>query len=240
MSVQLDYLAFGAHPDDVELGCGGTLVKLVQLGYKTGIVDLTEGEMASRGTVAERYKESAKSAKILGVAFRENLKIPDASIEVNEENKLKVIRAIRSYRPKVVFVPYANDRHPDHIHASRLVTEAAFYSGLPKILPEMEAHRPRRVVYYMATYEFEPKFLVDITEQFPLKLKALQAYRSQFYNPNWPGKNTFVSSRWFIEAVEFRARHFGWLAGVKYAEPFWVREPLLMDDPTTALIQNIL
>lgn len=240
MSKTVDVLAFGAHPDDVELGCAGTLFKLAQLGYPTGIIDLTEGEMASRGTVAQRYKESTRASRILQVSVRENLKIPDAGIQVSEENKAKIIKVVRKYRPRLVFAPYPNDRHPDHIHAGNLVTEGAFFAGLAAIQTELPAHRPHRIVYYMTTYEFEPRFLVDISEEFATKLKALKAYRSQFYNPDWPGSGTFVSSKWFMEAVEFRARHFGWLAGVKYAEPFWLREPIALEDPFPILSRSVM
>ncbi len=236
----VDVLAFGAHPDDVELGCGGTLAKLARQGYRTGIVDLTEGEMASRGTVEARYREAAEAARILNVRQRVNLKIPDAGIENSEWNRHKIIEVVRRYRPTLVFLPYPNDRHPDHIHAGRLITEACFYSGLAKILPDLPAHRPRRLIYYLCTYEFEPTFVVDITGEFEIKMKALQAYRSQFHNPDWPGEQTFVSSRWFMEAVEFRARHFGYKAGVQYAEPFYVRETIALSDIFPVLSRNLM
>ncbi len=231
-------LAFGAHPDDVELGCGGTLAKLVKQGYTVAIIDLTEGEMASRGTVAERYQESEKARQILGAQFRTNLQIPDAGIANIPEYRERIIQIIRKHRPQLVFLPYFNDRHPDHKHASELITEACFYSGLGKILPDVSPHRPNRLVYYPMTYEFTPSFVVDISEEFPLKLKALQAYQSQFFNPNWPGKHTFVSSRWFMEAVEFKARHYGWLAGVQYGEPFYIRETLALSDIFEPLVKN--
>ncbi len=234
----VDVLAFGAHPDDVELGCGGTLAKLARQGFRVGIVDLTEGEMASRGTVEERYEESEAARKILGAVVRRNLQIPDAGISLTEEHRNRVIQVVREYQPALVFLPYFDDRHPDHKHASQLITEACFYSGLGKILPELPPHRPNRLVYYPMTYEFTPSFVVDITEEFDLKRQALEAYRSQFFNPQWPGKQTFVSSRWFMEAVEFKARHYGWLAGVKYAEPFYIRESLALTDIFDALVKN--
>ncbi len=234
----VDVLAFGAHPDDVELGCGGTLVKLVRQGYTVGIVDLTEGEMASRGTVAERYQESEAARAILGASVRVNLKIPDAGIAINEEHRNRVIQVVRELKPTLVFLPYFDDRHPDHKHASQLVTEGCFYSGLAKILPDLPAHRPNRLVYYPMTYEFTPSFVVDISEEFDTKKEALEAYRSQFFNPRWPGKQTFVSSRWFMEAVEFKARHYGWLAGVEYAEPFYVRETLALTEVFDVLAKN--
>ncbi len=239
-SVKVDVLAFGAHPDDVELGCGGTLYKLKKLGYRTAIVDLTEGELSSRGSVPERYRESARAAEILQADIRRNLKIPDGNITVDWPNREKIIRQVRELKPALVFAPYPDDRHPDHIHTGRLVTEGCFYSGLKKILPEIPHHRPFRVIYYMAKYEFEPAFVVDITEEFEMKQKALRAYQSQFYNPDWPEEQTFVSSRWFMDAVEFRARHFGWMAGVKYGEPFWIREPLVLDDPVSVFSRSIM
>ncbi len=168
------------------------------------------------------------------------MKISDGYIELTKENRQKIIDIIREAKPTIVLAPYPNDRHPDHVHAGKLITEGAFYAGLPKITTDLPKHRPHRVVYYMTTYEFEPTFVVDITEQFETKLKALQSYRSQFYNPNWPGEKTFVSSKWFMDAVEFRARHFGWKAGVKYGEPFWIREILVLDDIVPILNKTIM
>ncbi|MFQ5584852.1 MAG: bacillithiol biosynthesis deacetylase BshB1 [Calditrichia bacterium] len=237
---KLDVLAFGAHPDDVELGCAGTLLTLAQQGYAAGIIDLTEGEMASRGTVEERYKEAGESAKILKVVLRQNLKMSDAKIENNEENRNKIIEVVRRYKPTIVFAPNPDDRHPDHIHAGNLVTEGCFFAGLKKILPGIPHYRPAKIVYYMTTYEFNPTFVVDISDQFGEKIKALQSYRSQFYNPDWPGTETFVSSQWFMEALEFRARHFGWLAGVRYGEPFRIREKLALDDIMPILSKSIM
>ena len=242
MNIQykIGVLAFGAHPDDVELGCGGTLFKMKNLGYKTAIIDLTEGELGSRGTVEQRYKESDEAAQILKVDLRRNLKIPDGNIEVNEENLEKIIREVRALRPALVLAPFRDDRHPDHIHASQLITEGCFYAGLKKKLPDLSPHRPFRVLYYMAKYEFEPSFVIDISEEFETKFRALKAYRSQFYNPEWPEEQTFISSNWFMESVEFRARHFGWMAGVKYGEPFWIREPMAIDDPLPIFSRKIV
>lgn len=239
-SSKIDILAFGTHPDDVELGCGGTLFKLKQLGYSTAILDLTEGEMGSRGTVEQRYKESAAAAEILQVDLRENLKIADGNIEVNRENTEKIMRKVRRLKPSLVFAPYQDDRHPDHIHASQLVREGCFYAGLKKKMQDIPPHRPFRVLYYMAKYEFTPSFVVDITESFDKKFQALKTYQSQFFNPEWPEEQTFISSKWFMESVEFRARHFGWMAGVKYAEPFWIREQLALDDPVPIFSRTIV
>lgn len=236
---KLDAIAFGPHPDDVEIGCGGTLAKLAQQGYACGIVDLTEGEMGTRGTVEERCRESAAAAAILNAQIRLNLHIPDAGITASPENRLKVIEVIRRYRPALVFAPYPEDRHPDHGHASLLVTEACFYAGVKKIAPAgPPPHRPARLIYYMVTYEFTPSFLVDISQQLAVKLEAIKAHRSQFYNPAYDGEETFISSKDYLEALEFRARHFGWKAGVRYAEPFWVREAILLEDLFLSLGKN--
>ena len=237
----LDILAFGAHPDDVELGCGGTLLKMTGMGYLVGIVDMTEGEMGSRGNREERRQEAQEAARLLGATVRENLHIPDAGISLTDENRRKVIEVIRRYQPVLVFAPYPKDRHPDHVHTANLVSEACFYAGLSKVKVKdsnLKPHRPRRVVFYMMTYEFEPTFVVDISEQFEGKRQAIQAHRSQFFNPGYPGEETFISSRAYWEAIEFRARHFGWKAGVQYAEPFWVREWIALDDPVKILTQN--
>ncbi len=236
----VDILALGAHPDDAELGCGGTLIKLKKLGYKTGIVDLTEGELGSRGTVEERYEESAAASKLLQLDFRYNLKIPDGNIEVNEQNKNKMIQLIRKTKPKIILAPFHEDRHPDHIHSSQLITESWFYAGVKKILPEIPPHRPFRILYYMAKYEFIPSFVIDISDEYELKFKALAAYKSQFYNPEWPQEQTFISSRWFMDSVDFRARHFGWMAGVKYGEPFWIRECMAIEDPVPIFSRTIM
>ena len=141
---------------------------------------------------------------------------------------------------KLVFAPFSDDRHPDHIHTSKLVTECCFYAGLRKLMPDMPPHRPSRVIYYMAKYEFKPSFVIDISKEFSSKMEALKAYESQFYNPEWPEQQTFISSKWFMESIEFRARHFGWMAGVKYGEPFWIREPMAIDDPVPIFTRYIV
>ncbi|MCK5453497.1 MAG: bacillithiol biosynthesis deacetylase BshB1 [Calditrichia bacterium] len=237
--VPVDILAFGAHPDDVELGCGGTLVKLKKLGYKTAIVDLSEGELGSRGTVKQRYEESAVAAELLQLEFRSNLKIPDGHIELNEVNKTKIIKLIRHSKPLLILAPYHEDRHPDHVHASQLITEAWFYAGVKKVIPDLPPHRPYRILYYMTKYEFKPSFVIDISDEYETKYKALASYQSQFFNPEWLEEQTFISSKWFMDSVEFRARHFGWMAGVKYGEPFWIRECMAIEDPVPIFSRSI-
>jgi bacillithiol biosynthesis deacetylase BshB1 len=150
-----------------------------------------------------------------------------------------MIEIIRKTKPKLILAPYHEDRHPDHVHANRLVTEAWFYSGVKKILPKIPPHRPYRILYYMAKYEFTPSFVIDITDEFDIKFKGLAAYKSQFHNPEWPEEQTFISSRWFMESVDFRARHYGWMAGVKYGEPFWIRESMAIDDPIPLFSRSI-
>jgi bacillithiol biosynthesis deacetylase BshB1 len=228
--MELDVLAFGAHRDDVELTCGGTMIKLVDQGYKTGIIDLTAGEMGTRGSAEERAKEAEEAAKILGVQCRDNLGIPDSNIEINLKNKLKVVEAIRRYTPKLVLLPYWEDRQPDHPHTSQLVFEAAFLAGLSKLDTGQPKYRPQKLVYYKCHYEFEPSFVVDVTEQHERKMEAIRAYKSQIYNPNYPGEQTLISSREYIESIEVKSRYYGGLIGKKHGEPFLVRETLEVQD----------
>ena len=237
--MELDVLAFGAHRDDIELTCGGTMIKLENQGYKTGIIDLTAGEMGTRGSAGERAEEAEQAAKILRVQCRDNLRIPDANIEINIENKSRVIEAIRKYRPRLVLLPYWADRHPDHAHTGQLVFEAAFLAGLSKLDTQQPKHRPEKVVYYMCHYEFEPSFVVDVTEQHERKMEAIRAYKSQIYNPNYTGEQTLISSAEYFESIEVRSRYYGGLIGAKYGEPFLVREMLEAEDIMTLVRGDI-
>ena len=232
--MQLDSVAFGAHPDDVEISCAGTLLKLASKGYKIGVISLTHGELGTRGSLEIRAQEFQEAASIMELSAHKMLDIPDGNVAVNWENKLKVIREIRTYQPKIVFVPYWEDRHPDHAHASNLVREAAFLAGLKKIDTDQEAHRPRKVIYYPCWFEFQPSFVVDITECHDRKIKAIEAYRSQFHHPEmsrYGDEQTQISRPEFLEGIITRAKHFGSLIGTAYGEPFRVREPLRLDDP---------
>lgn len=238
MAIQLDVLAFGAHPDDVELACGGTLIRLGEMGYKTGIVALTRGELGTRGSAQIREQEFGDAAGILGLAEHKILDIPDGDIAVTRENKLKVIREIRTFRPKIVLTQYWQDRHPDHSHASNLVREAAFFAGLKRIDTGQAPHRPERIVYYAGRYEFEPSFIVDISQQHDKKIAAVTAYKSQFHNAEkekYGEDETNISSPEFLDAIITRARQYGSYLGVKFGEPFLVREPILLDDPVAVL-----
>ncbi len=225
---------FSAHPDDAELGCGGTIIKLVKAGKKAGVVDLTLGELGTRGSASVRQKEARMASRILGTKVRHNLKLKDGNIENSARNRLKLIKIIRYHRPEIIFLPYPKDRHPDHIHAGVLVRESAFYSGLKKVRTvynrkSQVSHRPSKLIYYMQTFAFEPSFIIDITSEFAKKMEAVQCYGSQFYNKNFKGAETFVSDRKFIDFIEARAVYHGFMIGVKYGEPFYSDEKLKVE-----------
>lgn len=219
-------LAFGAHPDDIELGCAGLLAKLSNDNVPFGMVDLTRGEMGTRGTVEERAEEAANAAQILRAQFRVNLQIPDTKIEHTIENREKIIRLIRQTQPEVILLPHPGDRHPDHAQCAKLVKAAAFYAGVKKISPEpgVSAHRPSKLLYYMISTPFEPTIYVDISETFEQKIAALRAHRSQFFNESYQAEETYISSRAYFESIETRAKYFGWQAGVAFAEPFYFEQ----------------
>ncbi len=230
----LDVLAFGAHPDDVELTCAGTLIKLARMTYRTGVVALTAGELGTRGGAEVRAREFAAAAALLEVTHHSILGLPDGDLRPSPEQKLAVIGAIRALRPRIVLAPYWEDRHPDHAGGGRLVQEAAFLAGLKKIDTGQEAFRPNRVLYYASRYEFRPSFIVDISETHARKLEAIRAYRSQFFHGSGDPageEHTNISHPGFLEAVVARARQYGAYIGVEYGEPFLVREPLRLDDP---------
>jgi bacillithiol biosynthesis deacetylase BshB1 len=232
--MDLDALAFGAHADDVELGCGGTLVKLAGLGYKTGVVVLTQGEMATRGSAAIRAREFTNASKVLGLTAHEMLDIPDGRVEGTWENKLKIIGVLRALRAKIVFAPYWVDRHPDHEQTSHLVRQAAYLAGLKKLETGEPPFRPRKVIYYQTRFEFMPSFIVDISDAHEQKIKAVRAYKSQFHRPGRGesgGEETLIGRPEFLDTVETRARHYGAHIGAKFGEPFLVREAIRVEDP---------
>lgn len=224
--MKLDVLAIAAHPDDIELACSGTMLKLTRQGKKTGILDLTEGELGTRGTPVIRAREAEGATKILGLSARVNLKLPDGNIEANTENRLKVIQIIRHHRPDVLFIPHSLERHPDHEAAHRLAREAWFYAGLEKISTTyngstQEPFRPRSYYHYMQTYEFEPSFIVDISDVYEDRVKVVLSYKSQFFDPSSDERETFLSSPEFLEMLRARFEYFGDRIGVKYGEPFF-------------------
>ncbi|HLG31853.1 MAG TPA: bacillithiol biosynthesis deacetylase BshB1 [Ignavibacteriaceae bacterium] len=229
--MNLDVLIFAAHPDDAELSMGGTIVKFTRAGRKVGVIDLTLGEMSTRGNLESREAETNNATKIMKLALRENLKIPDGNIDISDTNLKKVVATIRTYKPQIIFAPYFNDRHPDHIDASLLVKRAMFKSGLTKFVTKIngktqQAYRPEKLYYYMQTYTFEPTFIVDISESFKDKMEAIMAYQSQLYNSNSKEPSTFISSKNFIEFIEGRSKFYGFSIGKGYGEPFYCEEAI--------------
>ena len=231
----LDVLAFGTHPDDLEIACGGTLIQLSRRGYRVGAVDLTRGELGTRGTAQIRGRETADANRVLGLSRRVNLGIPDGNIELSQENLAAVIRILRLYRPRLVLALYWEERHYDHVHASQLVSEAAFYSGLAKIETGQKSFRPFRVLYYVSRIEFNPSFVVDISDVFEAKMKAIRCYRSQFHAGSQAHRTrepeTMISTPLALEVLETITRHYGAMIGSHHGEPFVVREALEIDDP---------
>jgi len=222
---------FGAHPDDVELSCGGTVIKLVNSGKKVGIIDLTKGELGTRGSSLIRENETKKASRILKISVRKNLQIQDGNILNSEENRIKIIEIIREYTPTIIFLPHYHDRHPDHQNANYLIKDGAFFSGLNKILTKsgdkkQQAFRPVKNYYFMQSYTFEPSFIIDISEEFGNKMKAVKCYSSQFYNPKSNEPATFISDKKFIEYLEARAAFYGFQIGVKYGEPYFSEEKI--------------
>jgi len=242
--MKLDILAIGVHPDDVELGCSGTLINEIKSGKKAGIVDLTQGELGTRGNLETRYQEAASAAMIIGVQVRENLKMRDGFFENDEENKLKLIRAIRKYQPDIIIGNVLHDRHPDHGRAGHLIAEASFLSGLMKIetIDEngnpQQKWRPSYVLHYIQDWYHEPDILIDISDVFEQRMKSIEAYTTQFNTANnEDGPQTYISTPDFLESVIARARMFGKRIGVKYAEGF-ISEKKIGLRSLSALIQN--
>jgi bacillithiol biosynthesis deacetylase BshB1 len=239
--MKLDLLAIAPHPDDVELTCGGTLLKAAAQGYKTGILDLTAGEMGTRGTPETRLKEAAKAAKILRVAHRENLRLPDAHLEVTNETKRAVAQRIRALQPHTVILPYWEGRHPDHYTAARLAYEGCFLAGLKQMPIEGEPFRPFKILYSTVYYrQVCPTFVVDITPYFERRYRAILAYHSQF-RPKTKDKRSKVDIPLdrLHQEVNLIARYFGHLAGVEYAEPFLVKEVMQVEDVVKLPVRSI-
>lgn len=235
MAEKLDILAFGAHPDDTELGCGGTLIKHINQGKKVGVVDLTEGQLSSRGSVAERYKEAEKAANITGLSIRENLGMEDGWFRNDTESQHKIIEMIRKYRPEIVLANAIVDRHPDHGKGASLVADSCFYSGLIKVETledgiKQKIWRPKALYHYIQDYHIEPDFVVDVSEYWDQKIEAIMAFSSQFYNPNSKEKETPISSKSFLDFLGARARNIGRPINVEYAEGFTTTRYLGVED----------
>jgi len=233
--MKLDILAFGAHPDDVELCVGGTVVKHIGLGYKVGIVDFTRGEMGTRGTPELRIQEAGNAAKVLGVSVRENLEMRDGFIEVTEENLHKIIRVVRKYRPDVVLANTVKDRHPDHVMASQLSARGCFLAGLAKIATEddgkpQDPWRPKAIYNYIQNDHLVPDICVDVTATFEKKMEAIRCYKSQFYDPDSEEPQTPISTKDFFDYLAGIAKVYGRLIGAEYAEGYTVNREMGVRD----------
>lgn len=232
--MSLDVLVFAAHPDDAELSMGGTIARFTAQGLNVGVIDLTKAELSTRGNVTTRAKETAAASKVLKLKVRENLGIKDGGISSSKDNLKRVITLIRKYKPSIVFAPYFNDRHPDHIDASILIKRAVFSSGLEKFKTSISGksqihYRPKKIFYYMQTYIFEPSFIVDISEHFGTKMKSVHCFQSQFHNPAAKKDDTFISKPEFLDYVKARAEFYGFQIRKKYGEPFYCEENIEYD-----------
>lgn len=234
----VDILALAAHRDDVEQTCAGTLLKMSELGHSTGILDLTRGEMGTRGSMEDRANEATAAARILQVSWRQALDIPDGRVENTWDNRLKVARVIREQRPRVLILPYWEGRHPDHYTASTLGYEAAFLSGLSKLPVDAPPHRPYKIIYASLYRDVRPTFVVDITDQFERRFESLMAYKSQFDDQE-AGRGIFTAKDDIRARVESMARFYGALGGVTFAEPFVQKEVGLVDDLLALPVKSI-
>lgn len=227
---QVDIIAFGAHPDDVEIGAGGLVAKEVELGYRVGLVDLTRGEMGTRGTAEERAEEAGEAARILGLSWRQNLGLPDGEFEVSQENIMLVVRLLRTYRPKILIVPYWEDRHPDHVRASQLIQEAHFKAGLKKVMPELPAFRPQMMLFYFLNKMAPQSFIVDVSAVYEKKWNSLLAHKSQFVRTKLKDP-ALLGAKEPLKFIESRDSYYGSQIGVRYGEPFLIKTPVPLADP---------
>jgi len=226
----VDAIFFAAHADDIELACGGTIAKMVEEGRRAGIVDLTRGEMGTRGTPETRKRESKAAAAMLGATFREQLDFGDGGMRAGRDEEMEIIEIVRRWRPQVVFAPWPDERHPDHSRSGRLVTEASFYAGLGKIETKLPAHRPQVVAYYLQNYLPPLSFVIDVSETWDVKTKAIHCYKSQFFDRKSKEPRTFIAEEKFLEMIEARGKHFGALIGARYGEAYVTKQPPRIDD----------
>lgn len=241
--MKLDILAFGVHPDDVELGCGGTLLSAISEGKKVGIIDLTQGELGTRGTILTRFAEALVAANVLGVNIRENLKMADGFFQNDEVHQRQIINTIRKYKPEIILCNAPEDRHPDHGRSAKLVSDAAFLSGLRKIETFVDgisqsAWRPKYVFHYLQDRFIQPSFVIDISDHFDRKLEAVLCYKTQFLASDNSEPQTYISSPEFIDGIKGRAILLGKRIGVKYAEGF-ITEKILGVRSMDAFVQNV-
>jgi bacillithiol biosynthesis deacetylase BshB1 len=227
----VDLLAIGAHPDDVELGAGGALLRAIEAGLRVGVLDLTRGELSSRGTVSERQSEAERAAQLLGLATRENAELPDGGLANTDEQRREVIPFIRALKPKVLLTHADLDRHPDHAMAHGLVRDANFFAGITSIETDAQPYRAERIYFFHPYHDSaqEPRFVMDISGQFERKLEVLRAHASQFHNEDYSGDDTHVSSAQFWEGIRNRAAYWGNKIGVRYGESFHFEGPLKLD-----------
>ena len=227
--MKIDILVFGAHPDDVELGCGGTVIKLVEQGKKVAIIDLTRGELGTRGTAENRKEECENATKILGVAMRENMDFKDGFFKDDEKHKLALIKKIRKYCPEIVIANATTDRHPDHGRGSQIVVDACFLSGLEKVNTKQKVWRPKAIYHYIQFNHLQPDFVINISRQMEKKIEAVKAYKTQFYNSDSKETETIISKKGFLESVKYRAQDLGRQANCEYAEGFIAHQMLKVD-----------
>ncbi|HJW17649.1 MAG TPA: bacillithiol biosynthesis deacetylase BshB1 [Flavisolibacter sp.] len=233
--MKLDVLAVGSHPDDVELGCSGTLINEIRKGKKVGIIDLTQGELGTRGTVETRYQEAADAARIMGVSVRENLKMRDGFFVNDEAHQLELVKMIRKYRPEIVIGNILEDRHPDHGKGGWLTYDACFISGLRQVKTEYEGKeqekwRPKMLLHYIQDRFFEPDFIIDVSDVWEQRMESIKAYKTQFHDPNSNEPQSYLSNPEFMEAIVSRARLLGKRIGVKYGEGFMSKKSIGLTD----------
>lgn len=236
--VKLDILAIAAHPDDIEITCGGLLIKMAKRGRKTGALDLTRGEMGTLGDTNSRVAEAAAATDVLGLSYRENFSLPDSALEFNQENKLKIAAVIRATQPELVILPHWQQRHPDHRVCSQLGYDACFLAGLKKLDVDSEPYRPRKIIYVSYFRNTDYSFLVDISDEFEQKCEAVAAYRSQFANPV-TAKHIFQPGIDIFDLMRTRAAALGQLVNVKYAEAYTIKEHILIDDPQKMPVRSV-
>lgn len=243
-AMKLDILAIGSHPDDVELGCSGTLINEVKRGKKVGIVDLTQGELGTRGTIETRYQEAGDSARIMGIAVRENLKMRDGFFRNDEEHQMQLIKIIRKYKPEIVIGNILEDRHPDHGRAGWLIYDACFFAGLRQIKTtddsgqEQEKWRPRMLLHYIQDRFYEPDFIVDVSDVWEQRMEAVKAFRTQFLPDGSNDPQTYISSPEFMEALTARARSLGKRIGVMYGEGFLSKKNIGLRNLDSLILQE--
>lgn len=242
--MKLDILAIGSHPDDVELGCSGTLINEIKKGKKVGIIDLTQGELGTRGTIETRYQEASDAAKIIGVAVRENLKMRDGFFKNDEEHQLQIIKVLRTYKPEIVIGNILEDRHPDHGRAGWMIYDACFLSGLQQVKTtddsgkEQEKWRPKILLQYIQDRFYEPDIILDVTDVWEQRVQAIKAYKTQFFTGNTEGVQTYISSPDFMEALTSRARLLGKRIGVKYGEGFLSKKSIGLKSLDALVLQD--